>query len=86
MNIYDHLQSLSAAILDDSDAPTLLARFKTVNLEVNRLTEKLSEYESVLRMVAAPKRPDGTFNRCREACQELAAEVLAEPVSRDGLT
>ena len=72
-------------ILDGSDAPTLLARFKAVNLEVNRLTERLSEYESVLRMVAAPKRPDGTFNRDREACQKLAADALAEPVSRDNL-
>lgn len=85
MNVYDHLQSLSAAILDDSDAPTLLARFKAVNLEVNALMLKLSEYESALNLIAAPKRPDGTFNRDREACQKLAADALTELVSRDGI-
>lgn len=85
MTIFDKLQSLSAAILDGSDAPTLLARFKDVNLAVNALTFKLAEYESALNLVAAPKRPDGTFNRDREACQKLAADALAEPISRDNL-
>lgn len=29
-----------------------------------------------LELIAAPKRPDGTWNRDREACRQLAAEAL----------
>lgn len=29
-----------------------------------------------LELIAAPMRPDGTWNRDREACRELAAEAL----------
>lgn len=37
--------------------------------EVERLREALN-------LIAAPKRPDGTYNRCREACEQLAKEAL----------
>ena len=37
---------------------------------------KLGEYEQALTRIATPARPDGTFNLCREACQQLAAGVL----------
>jgi len=30
----------------------------------------------VLELIAAPQRPDGTWNRDREACRKLAAEAL----------
>lgn len=30
----------------------------------------------VLELIAAPMRPDGTWNRDREACRQLAAEAL----------
>lgn len=30
----------------------------------------------VLELIAAPKRPDGTWNRDREACRQIAAEAL----------
>jgi hypothetical protein len=29
-----------------------------------------------LELIAAPMRPDGTWNRDREACRQLAAEAL----------
>ncbi len=32
--------------------------------------------EGALRLIAAPKRPDGTWNRCREACRLLAEAAL----------
>ena len=34
------------------------------------------EMRAALELIAAPMRPDGTWNRDREACRELAAEVL----------
>lgn len=78
MNIYTQLQSLSGAILDGSDAPTLLTHFKALNESVNALVSKIDSYELALRLISAPMRPDGTFNRSREACQKLAEEMLEE--------
>jgi hypothetical protein len=34
------------------------------------------EMRSALELIAAPMRPDGTWNRDRAACQQLAAEAL----------
>lgn len=34
------------------------------------------EMRRALELIAAPMRPDGTWNRDREACRELAAEAL----------
>lgn len=44
--------------------------------EVQTLTLRCAELESVLHLIAAPKRADGTYNYCREACEQLAKEVL----------
>lgn len=35
-----------------------------------------AQYREVLELIAAPMRPDGTWNRDREACRELAANAL----------
>jgi hypothetical protein len=34
------------------------------------------EARQALELIAAPVRPDGTWNRDREACRQLAAEAL----------
>ena len=34
------------------------------------------EMRDALELIAAPKRPDGTWNRDREACRQLAADAL----------
>ena len=31
-----------------------------------------------LQLIAAPRRADGTYNRSREACEQLAKEALGE--------
>ena len=41
-----------------------------------QLNLKLSIATEALKLIAAPKRPDGTYNRCRESCERLAAETL----------
>lgn len=38
---------------------------------------RIAELEAALQLIAAPKRPDGTYNRCREACERVAKEALA---------
>lgn len=45
---------------------------------------KAAEMQSALELIAAPKRSDGTYNRDREACGELARVTLAK-VANDGL-
>ena len=44
--------------------------------KIKTLMTQLGEYESTLRLIAAPKRPDGTFNRDRESCRVLAENIL----------
>ncbi|GBG14271.1 ribonuclease HI [Novimethylophilus kurashikiensis] len=36
----------------------------------------LAKAIAALELIAAPARPDGTYNRCREACEQLAQETL----------
>lgn len=35
-----------------------------------------AQMRSTLELIAAPRRPDGTYNRSREACEILAREAL----------
>lgn len=39
---------------------------------IDRLETRVKELEEALRLIATPPRPDGTYNRSREACEELA--------------
>lgn len=43
-----------------------------------QLLEALRVAQSSLELVAAPARPDGTYNRDRRACEQLAREALAK--------
>ena len=43
---------------------------------VRRPSLRAMEMREALELIAAPMRPDGTWNRDRAACQELAAEAL----------
>lgn len=54
-----------------------------VELEVARLQREIldlsartAEFEPVLRLIACGPRADGTYNYCREACQQLAIKAL----------
>lgn len=38
--------------------------------------ETNNKYREALELIAAPKRTDGTYNRSREACEQLAREAL----------
>jgi hypothetical protein len=40
------------------------------------LQERLDRVSDVLELIAAPARPDGTYNRDRRACELLAKETL----------
>ena len=42
-----------------------------------RLDGRVRELEGALHQMAAPRRPDGTYNLSREACEQIANEILA---------
>lgn len=50
--------------------------FNTMIADINRLEAENSRFKEALELVAAPKRPDGTYNRSREACEVLARAAL----------
>jgi hypothetical protein len=41
-----------------------------------KIEEALTHAFVTLNLIAVPKRNDGTYNRCREACEVLARETL----------
>lgn len=43
---------------------------------VRRPSLRAMEMRAALELIAAPRRPDGTWNRDREACRQIAAEAL----------
>ncbi len=46
-------------------------------IETAKVTDKLERYRQALELIAAPVRADGTYNRSREACEQLARDALA---------
>jgi hypothetical protein len=40
---------------------------------------RVAKLEQALELIASPKRPDGTYNRSREACEQIAREALCWP-------
>lgn len=40
--------------------------------------DREARLREALELIATPKRPDGTYNRCREACEALARAALEE--------
>ena len=82
----DHI---SAAIVEHNIHSAGLWVVREYTLDTRTRSEKLAdagftrrpslramEMLQALELIAAPMRPDGTWNRDREACRELAAEAL----------
>ena len=44
--------------------------------EIKKLAAERDTLKSALELIATPRRPDGTYNRCREACEIIAREAL----------
>lgn len=44
---------------------------------IEQLEQRLAKAEAALVLIATPMRPDGTWNRDREACRDLAAKTVA---------
>jgi len=48
------------------------------------MDNQLVQYEGALKLIATPKRADGTYNRCREACELIARKALSTSGASDG--
>lgn len=51
--------------------------YQQLQQQIATLTRQRDLAVEALELIAAPKRPDGTYNRCREACERLAKEALS---------
>ncbi len=51
-------------------------RSESVLPEVLKLLDENMRVRCALQLIATPQRPDGTWNRDREACRILAEEAL----------
>lgn len=54
-----------------------------LSLQIKQLTaerdcwiDTANMFKEALELIAASRRPDGTYNRCREACEIIARETL----------
>lgn len=51
-------------------------RLAELDAEIKRLEKENVRFRIALNLIAAPMRPDGTYNRDRDACRILAEEAL----------
>lgn len=58
------------------DLHDLILEIDRLRKESAVLKEELSKVRQALELIASPKRPDGTYNRSREACEQLAKAAL----------
>lgn len=58
-------------------APNLIQATEAGNVLAD-LYRQLAIANSALELIAAPMRPDGTWNRDREACRALAQRAIAD--------
>ena len=54
------------------DQPELAEKYR----RVSELQTEVARLRQALELIACPERPDGTYNRGREACELLAKEAL----------
>ena len=47
-----------------------------LNQENAELKVENERLKGTLELIAVSKRPDGTYNRCREACEQIAKVAL----------
>ena len=52
------------------------SEFQLANKRALKLEAEVERFREALELIAAPMRPDGTYNRDRRACELLAKEAL----------
>ncbi len=72
--IYGAIDALRAALAQQAE-PTRSQQMADAGFTRRPSLWSLQAREA-LELIAAPQRPDGTWNRDREACRQIAAEAL----------
>jgi hypothetical protein len=82
---------LQPGVIESSALKLTSAQWKQLVAERKELEQKLEESQqevdrlrTALELIAAPIRPDGTYNRDRTACANLAREALQKKHGEDG--
>lgn len=62
------------------DDPLMPVNFSPCKAKTCRqkLALRAAVFEEALQQIATPKRADGTYNLCREACELLAQKALQQ--------
>lgn len=49
---------------------------RMIEAKADEVNKEINQLRNALLLIAAPMRPDGTYNLDRAACQKLAEEAL----------
>jgi chromosome segregation ATPase len=60
------------------DIDALRAELERTRQERDEARRERDRLRKALELIAAPKRADGTYNRCREACEQIARAALGQ--------
>jgi hypothetical protein len=60
----------------DEWAKSVLRNLENLLKDAERRVQELEGLEPALQRIATPKRPDGTYNLGREACEQIARAAL----------
>lgn len=77
--IRELLDTLKEGLVNSQEGPIASGLPPTRNTSVDErsaLIARCEELEGALMRIATPKRPDGTYNLSREACEQIAKEAL----------
>ena len=69
--------AMNCNVLYPKDSPHRAMRLVDAS-RIEALEQAYMKAHSALELIATPKRPDGTWNRDREACRDVAAKTLAQ--------
>lgn len=77
-NAYEErIKALSALVTEErQNKADAWHREALLQDQIKTLKLQVMEMEIALETIATPKRPDGTYNYCREACEQVAKEAL----------
>ncbi len=62
--------------VDGTTKAKLVQRVNNLERGLDTVTRERDALRAALELIAAPVRADGTWNRCREACEQIAREAL----------
>jgi len=76
-------EALRAELKYQTDnSANLQASIEVLHGRIRELEAEIASLRAALELIACPMRPDGTWNRDREACRQLAEKVLRDDLAK----